>query len=85
MNPEILPEEVSEIKNIPIVFVVGFGRSGTTLLQELLNASPNVVAPPNIALLPTCIPASGKKRIGLKKMFWILLKHYISGLFFRCG
>jgi len=39
-------EEADKIKNIPNVFILGKGRSGTTLLQSLLNAHPNIVAPP---------------------------------------
>ena len=39
-------EEAGRIRNIPIVFILGKGRSGTTLLQSLLNSHPNIVAPP---------------------------------------
>jgi hypothetical protein len=35
-----------EINAIPMNFVVGKERSGTTLLQVMLNAHPNIVAPP---------------------------------------
>jgi len=35
-----------KIKGIPMVFILGLGRSGTTLLQSMLDAHPNVVAPP---------------------------------------
>jgi hypothetical protein len=34
-----------EISKIPIVFILGNPRSGTTLLQESLNAHPNIIAP----------------------------------------
>ncbi len=34
-----------EIEALPIVFIVGKGRSGTTLLQTLLDGHPNNVAP----------------------------------------
>ncbi len=31
--------------NIPIVFILGHGRSGTTLLQTILDSNPNICAP----------------------------------------
>lgn len=34
------------IENIPIHFIVGAGRSGTTLLGNIFNAHPNVTTPP---------------------------------------
>lgn len=39
-------EEIKEIENIPINFVIGKERSGTTLLQVILNGHPNISAPP---------------------------------------
>jgi len=39
-------EEADKIRKIPFVFILGKGRSGTTLLQSLFNSHPNVVAPP---------------------------------------
>ncbi|MGP8216282.1 MAG: sulfotransferase family protein [Bacteroidia bacterium] len=39
-------EKIKEINNIPIVFVIVKERSGTTLLQVMLNAHSNIVAPP---------------------------------------
>lgn len=38
--------EIEKIRKIPIVFILGIGRSGTTLLQSLLNSHPNIIAPP---------------------------------------
>lgn len=37
--------DIDKIADIPIVFVMGKERSGTTLLQAMLNAHPNIVAP----------------------------------------
>lgn len=34
---------IEEIKNLPIVFIVGKGRSGTSLLQTILDANPEVI------------------------------------------
>lgn len=42
-NPET---ELSRVKKIPMLFILGHGRSGTTLLQSLLNGHPNIIAPP---------------------------------------
>jgi hypothetical protein len=39
-------EEITQIENIPINFVIGKERSGTTLLQVILNGHPNISAPP---------------------------------------
>lgn len=36
---------IEEIEKIPFVFIVGRGRSGTTLLQTILDAHPNVMLP----------------------------------------
>ena len=38
-------EELEKIERTPIMFIMGKGRSGTTLLQAILNAHPNIVAP----------------------------------------
>ena len=36
---------IEEIEKIPFVFIVGRGRSGTTLLQNILDANKNVLMP----------------------------------------
>jgi len=42
----MVPENIDEIAATPLNFVIGKERSGTTLLQVMLNAHPNIVAPP---------------------------------------
>lgn len=34
---------ISEIEKLPIVFIIGRGRSGTTLLQTIFDANPSVI------------------------------------------
>ena len=40
------PEEIRKISSMPMSFVLGKERSGTTLLQLMLNVHPGIVAPP---------------------------------------
>jgi len=42
----MVPENIDEIANLHLNFVIGKERSGTTLLQAMLNSHPNIVAPP---------------------------------------
>jgi len=37
---------IDEIKNTPIVFIIANGRSGTTLVRTILDASPQTMFPP---------------------------------------
>ena len=37
--------QIVEPVDLPIVFILGKGRSGTTLLQTMLDAHPNTIAP----------------------------------------
>jgi len=46
ISQAITKEEIERIKKIPMLFIVGQGRSGTTLLQNLLNAHKGIIAPP---------------------------------------
>jgi len=64
------PINIEEIKKIPIVFIVGKGRSGTTLLMSLLNNHPNIVAPPeNKFMLLNYTRFSGIKKWSEKDVF----------------
>jgi Sulfotransferase family len=46
----------------PAPFVVGLGRSGTTLLRLMLDAHPELTIPPETHFVPTLIQASGSLR-----------------------
>jgi Sulfotransferase family len=48
----------------PAPFVVGVGRSGTTLLRMMLDSHPELALPPETHFLPQFIQASGKLRYG---------------------
>jgi hypothetical protein len=39
-------EEIKQIKAIPMLFILGKGRSGTSLLQNLLDAHPGIIGGP---------------------------------------
>ena len=43
---EVNQVDISRVEAVPMNFVIGKERSGTTLLQVMLNAHPNIVAPP---------------------------------------
>jgi len=57
-----LEKEANNIKEIPIVFILGHGRSGTTLLQSLMNSHPNIIAPPEYDFIAYLYPRFGKIR-----------------------
>ncbi len=53
-NPGL--REIEEIRKIPMLLIFGKGRSGTTLLQSVLNAHPSVVAPPESKFMMVLYP-----------------------------
>jgi hypothetical protein len=48
----------------PAPFVVGVGRSGTTLLRLMLDAHPEMTIPPETHFVPELIRAAGKRNAG---------------------
>jgi sulfotransferase family protein len=50
---------MEELKNIPIFFVVGRPRSGTTLLRMLFDAHPNINFPPECQFIINLYPKYG--------------------------
>jgi hypothetical protein len=38
----------NKLDNLPLHFIVGAGRSGTTLLRAMLNAHPNICCTPEV-------------------------------------
>lgn len=49
-----------QLKDIPIFFIVGRPRSGTTLLRTLFDAHPNVIVPAECQLIINLYPKYGK-------------------------
>lgn len=60
MESEVLMKEINEIKNTPIIFILGYHRSGTTLLQSSLDAHPDIIAPPESQFIYMLYPYFGK-------------------------
>ncbi len=51
---------------LPAPFVVGVGRSGTTLLRMMLDAHPELAMPPETHFVPQFIQSSGRLRFSPK-------------------
>jgi hypothetical protein len=49
-----------QLEEIPVFFVVGRPRSGTTLLRTLFDAHPNVIVPPECQFIVNLYPRYGK-------------------------
>ncbi|MEE4255714.1 MAG: sulfotransferase [Bacteroidales bacterium] len=49
-----------QLKDIPMFFIVGRPRSGTTLLRTLFDAHPNVIVPAECQLIVNLYPKYGK-------------------------
>ncbi len=52
--------DARQLKDIPVFFVVGRPRSGTTLLRTLFDAHPNVTVPPECQLIINLYPKYGR-------------------------
>ncbi|HWY99169.1 MAG TPA: sulfotransferase [Bacteroidia bacterium] len=55
-------ENIDRINNIPLNFVIGKERSGTTLLQVMLNAHSDIVAPPESRFIMLLYRKYGSKK-----------------------
>jgi Sulfotransferase family len=60
MDNQNFIKEVEELKKTPIVFIVGCGRSGTTLLRSLINSHPNIIAALECHFILFMYPRFGK-------------------------
>ncbi len=57
----------------PAPFVVGVGRSGTTLLRLMLDAHPELTIPPETHFAPELIRAAGKRRASAEALTEIVV------------
>jgi hypothetical protein len=55
-------EDIDRINATPLNFIIGKERSGTTLLQVMLNAHPNIIAPPESRFIIIRYLRYGKKK-----------------------
>lgn len=46
MNTEVDIEKHNPVSNISMLFILGKGRSGTSLLQNMIDAHPSIIGPP---------------------------------------
>ncbi len=67
-----------DVEKVPLIFIVGHGRSGTTLLQSLLNGHPNIVAPIEYEFIAYFYPRFGKVKHFKKND----INEFIDALFF---
>jgi hypothetical protein len=59
-NNTVSAEEIKEISAIPVLLVFGKSRSGTTLLQSVLNTHPNIVGPQESKFMMVLYPRYSK-------------------------
>jgi len=69
--------ELDKIRNTPIMFILGKERSGTTMLQSILNAHPNIVAPPESRIIIFMYAKYGKVKQWTEKV----LKQFCNELY----
>ncbi|MEN8225182.1 MAG: sulfotransferase [Bacteroidota bacterium] len=68
--------DARQLNDIPIFFIVGRPRSGTTLLRTLFDAHPNVVVPPECQFIINLYPKYGN----IKQWTSALLKNFYNEL-----
>ncbi len=69
----------SEPAGFPAPFIVGVGRSGTTLLRLMLDAHPDLTIPPETHFIPGLIEAAGARRATPESILEAIVSHQQSG------
>ena len=59
----------------PVPFVVGVGRSGTTLLRLMLDAHPDLTVPPETSFVPKLIEAAREDGATPERLAEVLVNH----------
>jgi hypothetical protein len=59
----------------PVPFVVGVGRSGTTLLRLMLDAHPQLAVPPETGFVPSLIEAASEDSATVESLAEVLVTH----------
>ncbi len=67
MSTVISTEEFGGVETSPMLFILGKERSGTTLLQTLLDTHPNIVGPPESKFVLLLYPRFGNIKSGGRK------------------
>jgi hypothetical protein len=76
-NKPFKAEDIKAIASIPMNFVLGKERSGTTLLQLMLNAHENIIAPPESRFIILLYFRYGKTKQWTEK----IISHLCEDLF----
>ncbi len=67
----------SEIEKLPMLFILGSSRSGTTLMQEMLDSHPQIVGPPESDFILFLYPKFG----GIKRWTEKTVHDFVEDLF----
>ncbi len=67
MQETISIEEIKKIRAVPMLLIFGKGRSGTTLLQSVLNVHPAIAGPPESKFIMVLYPRFKRIKIWKKE------------------
>src|SRR5436190_14533690 len=70
-----IPVDDGVPQRAPVPFVVGVGRSGTTLLRLMLDAHPDLAIPPETPFLPDLIEAARRPDSHPENLARVIIEH----------
>jgi hypothetical protein len=82
MNNEITLEELNKIRNTPMLFILGKSRSGTTLLQSILNSHPDIIGSPESKFIMVLYPRFAHIREWSEKNVYDFIRELYNFPFF---